>query len=44
MASGDEHPDIRKARLALMEVRKAIAAYEEEKRRLTEVSIPSFVR
>lgn len=32
----DEHPEIRKARLALLEVRKAVAAYEEEKRRLTE--------
>lgn len=32
----DEHPEIRKARLALEEVNKRIRAYEEEKFRLTE--------
>jgi len=32
----DEHPEIRKARLALEEVNKRIRAYEEEKARLTE--------
>jgi len=31
----DEHPEIRKARLALEEVNKKIRAYEEEKARLT---------
>lgn len=31
----DEHPEIRKARLALEEVNKSIRAYEEEKDRLT---------
>jgi len=31
----DEHPEIRKARLALEEVNKRIRAYEEEKARLT---------
>jgi hypothetical protein len=31
----DEHPEIRKARLALEEVNKRIRAYEEEKHRLT---------
>jgi len=31
----DEHPEIRKARLALEEVNKRIRAYEEEKSRLT---------
>jgi len=34
MAQGDEHPEIRKARLALEEVNKKIRAYEEEKQRL----------
>jgi len=34
----DEHPEIRKARLALEEVNKRIRAYEEEKDRLTEGS------
>ena len=38
MAGGDEHPEIRKARLALEEANKAIQAYEEEKRRLEEGS------
>jgi hypothetical protein len=36
MAGGDEHPEIRKARLALEEANKAIKAYEEEKARLEE--------
>jgi len=34
----DEHPEIRKARLALEEVNKRIRAYEEEKERLTQLS------
>merc|ERR1711934_1343279 len=34
MAGGDEHPEIRKARLALEEVNKRIRAYEAEKARL----------
>jgi len=34
----DEHPEIRKARLALEEVNKQIRAYEEEKARLTELA------
>lgn len=34
MSNGDEHPEIRKARLALEEVNKRIRAYEEEKARL----------
>lgn len=34
----DEHPEIRKARLALEEVNKRIRAYEEEKARLTKES------
>jgi len=34
MKGGDEHPEIRKARLALEEVNKRIAAYEAEKQRL----------
>jgi hypothetical protein len=38
MAGGDEHPEIRKARLALEEVNKRIRAYEAEKSRLTEES------
>jgi len=36
MKGGDEHPEIRKARLALEEASKAIRAYEEEKARLEE--------
>lgn len=36
MAGGDEHPEIRKARLALEEATKAIKAFEEEKARLEE--------
>jgi len=35
MHAPDEHPEIRKARLALEEVNKRIRAYEEEKARLT---------
>jgi hypothetical protein len=35
MKAADEHPEIRKARLALEEVNKRIRAYEEEKARLT---------
>lgn len=38
MAGGDEHPEIRKARLALEEATKAIRAYEAEKARLEEGS------
>lgn len=38
MTSPDEHPEIRKARLALEEVNKRIRAYEAEKARLTEES------
>jgi len=38
MAGGDEHPEIRKARLALEEANKAIQAYEEEKKRLEDGS------
>jgi len=34
----DEHPEIRKARLALEEVNKRIRAYEEEKARLTDLA------
>eukprot|EP01106_Pelomyxa_sp_JSP_P002420 TRINITY_DN1368_c0_g1_i11.p1 TRINITY_DN1368_c0_g1~~TRINITY_DN1368_c0_g1_i11.p1 ORF type:complete len:268 (-),score=78.07 TRINITY_DN1368_c0_g1_i11:205-1008(-) len=34
MSQPDEHPEIRKARLALEEVNKQIRAYEEEKHRL----------
>jgi len=34
MKGGDEHPEIRKARLALEEVNKRIQAYEAEKQRL----------
>ena len=35
MGGGEEHPEIRKARLALEEVNKRIRAYEAEKARLT---------
>ena len=38
MGGGDEHPEIRKARLALEEANKAIRAYEAEKNRLEEGS------
>jgi len=40
----DEHPEIRKARLALEEVNKSIRAYEEEKARLTAESQGSGVK
>jgi hypothetical protein len=40
----DEHPEIRKARLALEEVNKKIRAYEEEKDRLTKESNGSGVK
>jgi hypothetical protein len=36
MNAPDEHPEIRKARLALQEVNKRIAEFEAEKQRLTE--------
>jgi len=38
MGSTEEHEEIRKARLALMEVRRRVNAYEAEKHRLTEGS------
>lgn len=38
MSGGEEHPEIRKARLALEEVNKRIKAYEAEKARLEEES------
>merc|ERR1712232_599825 len=38
MGGGEEHPEIRKARLALEEVSKRIRAYEAEKARLTELA------
>jgi len=40
----DEHPEIRKARLALEEVNKRIRAYEEEKERLTQMSMLDGVK
>jgi len=40
----DEHPEIRKARLALEEVNKRIRAYEEEKERLTQLSLMEGVK
>jgi len=40
----DEHPEIKKARLALEEVNKRIRAYEEEKARLTSESQGSGVK
>jgi len=40
----DEHPEIRKARLALEEVNRRIRAYEEEKARLTAESQGSGVK
>jgi len=40
----DEHPEIKKARLALEEVNKRIRAYEEEKDRLTNESQGSGVK
>jgi len=44
MRQGDEHPEIRKARLALEEVNKRIREYEAEKARLTEESQGSGVK
>merc|ERR1712137_1074551 len=38
MGGGEEHPEIRKARLALEEVNKRIRAYEAEKARLEKES------
>lgn len=38
MSNPDEHPEIRKARLALQDVNKRIAEFEAEKHRLTEES------
>merc|ERR1712137_1514170 len=38
MGGGEEHPEIRKARLALEEVSKRIRAYEAEKARLTKLA------
>ena len=38
LGNTDEHEEIKKARLALEEVNKAIAAYEAEKQRLTDAS------
>jgi len=40
----DEHPEIRKARLALEEVNKKIRAYEEEKDRLTKEAVGTGVK
>jgi len=40
----DEHPEIRKARLALEEVNKKIRAYEEEKARLTDAAAGTGVK
>jgi len=44
MAGGEEHPEIRKARLLLEEVNKRIREYEAEKARLTELSQQSGVK
>eukprot|EP01129_Flabellula_baltica_P003336 TRINITY_DN1311_c0_g1_i1.p1 TRINITY_DN1311_c0_g1~~TRINITY_DN1311_c0_g1_i1.p1 ORF type:complete len:275 (-),score=88.39 TRINITY_DN1311_c0_g1_i1:79-903(-) len=44
MEAADEHPEIRKARLALEDVNAAIAAYEAERLRLTQESELSGVR
>lgn len=38
MTGGDEHPEVRKARLALEEVNKAIKAYEAKRHELEEAS------
>jgi hypothetical protein len=38
MSQGEEHPEVRKARLALEEVNKRIRAFEEEKARLEEIA------
>lgn len=44
MSGPDEHEEIRKARLALAEVEKAVKAYEAEKARLTEASLLGGVK
>merc|ERR1712137_669429 len=44
MGGGDEHPKIRKARLALEEVSKRIRAYEAEKARLTKLAAEPGVK
>jgi hypothetical protein len=44
MTQPDEHPEIRKARLALEEVNKAIKAYEAEKARLEELAAKPGVK
>jgi len=44
MKGGDEHPEIRKARLALEEVNKRIRAYEAEKQRLEEEAMQPGVK
>lgn len=44
MTAPDEHPEIKKARLALEDVNARIRAYEEEKHRLTEESKLSGVK
>jgi len=44
MGQGDEHPEIRKARLALEEVTKRIKAYEAEKARLEKEALEPGVR
>jgi len=44
MSQGEEHPEIRRARLALEEVNKRIRAYEAEKSRLEEESKMPGVR
>jgi len=44
MKGGDEHPEIRKARLALEEVNKRIKAYEAEKQRLEEEALQPGVK
>eukprot|EP00033_Pygsuia_biforma_P000120 GCRY01000151.1.p1 GENE.GCRY01000151.1~~GCRY01000151.1.p1 ORF type:complete len:302 (+),score=54.64 GCRY01000151.1:75-908(+) len=44
MAFGDEHPEVRKARLALEEVNKAVRNYESEKKRLEDASQLSGVK
>jgi len=44
MGGGEEHPEIRKARLALEEVSKRIRAYEAEKARLTKLAAEPGVK
>ena len=44
MAGGEEHPEIRKARLALEEVNKRIREYEAEKARLEALAAGSGVK